>query len=137
MPTRPEECDADRVPSYEDIALFSDVHLEESFVLLVSATPGSLTIYLEAYILTTSPLWRTPRPDEAGWWLPAVLTFGGVSDLHWTDGHYPPSHDATRAVDYGTIDSLHADGDRWTLHGGAGSIVLTASTVDLTIEPPD
>ncbi len=121
---------------YHEMETFQDVHLEESFVLSVTATPGRLTFYLDAYILNDSPLWRPPKPNEVGWWLGAVLSFGGVSDLHWTDGDGPPARDATGAYDYGNIHSLSADGDRWTIHGEAGSFVLTATSVDLTIDPP-
>ncbi|MEO3762947.1 hypothetical protein [Streptomyces sp. B8F3] len=57
------------------------------------------------------------------------MRFSSVSELHWVDQGWPPAVDASGESDYGAIDSMKIDGDRYVMAGDFGEICVIAQAV--------
>ncbi len=120
---------------YHEIEGLEKVHLEESIVRSVVATPGAVTIAFEAYLHRDHPSWHEPRVGEAWTWVPALMAFTSVTRTHWVDGQRPPSRNADGTIDYDEFSSFTRDGDDYEIDCGAGTISLTAGSLVVTLHP--
>jgi len=107
---------------YPQLSGFEGVHLENSFVLALKATPGLLTLDVELVLTPEHPAYHPPAPGEQNRYARASIDFPDVRSLTWTGQGTPPAVDASGETDYGGIDALFRDGSVFHLEGDWGSI---------------
>jgi hypothetical protein len=123
------------VRPYIDIPGLGDIVLEESYVLGIAASPGSLAIAADLVLAPGHPAYRPPPADESDCFVRGRLVFRDVRHLTWENQGAPPASDASGELDYGHIDDLRRDGDIFELEGDWGNIRVIAAGVDLELEP--
>lgn len=110
----------------EELRLF---YLEDSWVLDVTARPGSLALTLDVVLLKGHPDYRSPLPGEQYCYKRGALRFEGVTTLNWEKQGTPPSKDASGEFDYGSIDTFDFEGDNYRVMGPFGEILFRAQMV--------
>lgn len=120
--------------SYEDLPGLETFVLEESWVLHVTARPGSVSFRLEVALTPQHPLYRTPEPGSYLCYVDGRLDFEGVTDLDWTGQGAMPATDATGEVDYGHIDALTWDSGLYELQGDWGAMRIWAKSARVVLD---
>lgn len=108
------------VPSLEHI------YLEDSWVLKVMATPGSVEFLTEFVLTEEHPDYHPPRSGEHYCYETGLLTFSGWEDFSWTRGSDRPNADPDGTVDYGNYDVFEIEGRQYSIVGGFGKIRIVA-----------
>lgn len=116
------------VTPYTEIPGFEHVYLEDSFVLGVVASPGRLTFTIDAVLTPEHPHYQPPKQDEHHCYQRGVIVFERVGRLVWEGQGNPPAVDATGEIDYGSIDSMYAQGPLFSLSGEWGKIQVESHT---------
>jgi hypothetical protein len=103
---------------YYELPGFSDVYLEDSYVLGIAKEPTKLTFLLDLVLRESHPLYTTPQNGQQYCYYPANLEFPNVERLRWVKQHLHSTTDAEGNLDYGNIDALdyingyyHVEGD--------------------------
>lgn len=120
------------VPYYEDIPALRGFVLEDSWVLSISSTPGLLEFTMHLVLSSEHPDLKQARPGEQFDYRPGRLTFEGVTELLWAGQGSTPATDASGERDWGHVDSLKRDNDRFELEGDWGLMQLVA--VDVRVD---
>jgi hypothetical protein len=107
---------------YHSLAGFEHVYLEDSYVLGITAQPGTLTITLDLVLTADHPAYQPPTDGEQHHLQPAEITFVQVTSLTWTEQGAPPATDASGQIDYGGIDTLLRNGTATTVEGDFGRL---------------
>lgn len=114
---------------YREFGQLSVFHLEESYILDIVARPGSLACDVDLALFPEHREYTSPAPGERHCYKRGWMRFSSVSELHWVDQGWPPAVDASGESDYGTIDSMKIDGDRYVMAGDFGEIRVIAQAV--------
>ena len=119
---------------YWSIPALENVYLEDSWVLSISAQPGSLVLAVDVVLREQHPVYRTPGAEEQYCYRRGILRFDGVTTLSWSEQGAPPAVDATGQPDFGSFDQFEVEGARYRLSGDFGLIALEADppTLELT-----
>ncbi|MCT9081144.1 hypothetical protein [Streptomyces fulvoviolaceus] len=125
----PEEAD------YPQLGGFEHVHLEDSFVLGIEATPARLTLDVELVLTPQHPAYRSPAPGEQNCYARATIEFRNVRNLNWTGQGTPPATDVSGEKDYGGIDALSRSGAVFHLEGDWGAIDMTSDAPEIRFGP--
>lgn len=120
-------------PYWEHPVLLQAV-LDESWIATVIASPGSLTVMIDAALPEDSPLRQVPLPGEVGSWRKAVLRFLQVEELRWIDPGTPRAEN-DGSLTYDTFHVVEFDGNQYRLSSDAGEIHLSAENVAIEFEP--
>ena len=120
--------------SYEDLPGFETLVLEESWVLQVTARPGSVSFRLEVVLTSQHPAYRTPDAGAYLCYHDGDLEFECVTDLEWTGQGALPATDATGEVDYGHIDTLTWDSGLYELQGDWGAMRIWAKSARVVLD---
>ena len=118
---------------YTELPGFGGVFLEESYVLDVVATPGSLRIELDVVLEPSHPNYIPPAEDERFCFRRARLLFEGVRGLRWEGQGAPSARDASGEVDLGHIDSCRLVDSTFELEGDWGQLEVVADAVRLVL----
>jgi hypothetical protein len=118
---------------YTDVVGLEHVYLEDSYILDIEAHPGTLIFKLDLVLTPEHALYTPPKPQEQYCYRRAQLRFESVKRITWDNSGLKPATDATGEVDYGNIDSYHAEGGRHVLSGGWGTVELDCQGVRLLI----
>jgi hypothetical protein len=118
---------------YTEIPQIEHFVLEESWVLDIAASPGRLVIRIELVFDKDHPDLKPAPVGDVYYTREGILSFEGVSRLEWIDQGARPSLDATGELDYGNIDSMSWEDERYELEGDFGTIILTASQLHLEL----
>lgn len=118
---------------YTSIPGFTELILEESFVLGISALPTRVTIDVEFALTPDHPAYVPPPPDENEAYRRGQILFSGVRRPVWADQGVRPATDATGEIDYGHIDDLRWDGEIFELEGDWGRMTLEARSVQVDV----
>lgn len=121
---------------YFELAGFENVYLEDSFVLDISARPGTVTVHLELVLTEQHSDYSPPPLDERYCYRRATICFGGVRRLNWIRGERQPSRDANNEIDFGGVDQFVAEASSYSLTGDFGELVIEAERCRLEILPP-
>lgn len=120
--------------SYEEMAGFEHVVLEESFVLDVIAKPASVSFRMEVVLTPEHPRYVAPGPDSYLCYRDGRLEFGGVTELEWTGQGAPPATDASGEIDYGHIDTMTWDSGLYELQGDWGAMRIWAESARVMVD---
>ena len=120
---------------YAELPELADVVLEESYVLRISAQPGELTFDVEFALTKDHPSYAAPPSSETECFRRGTLRFVAVRRLIWDGQGAPPAVDASGELDFGHIDSLEWDDERYVLTGDWGQIEATAGGVEVGLAP--
>ena len=110
------------MPGYAQIAGLENVYLEDSWVLGVHESDGSLSFDLEAVLTEGHPQWNQPKPGEVYCYRRLALIFPSVRGVEWIERGMRPATDATGEQDWGHIDTFVGDGAA-TVVGDWGNVV--------------
>lgn len=124
-----------RKVSYRQLVGFEHVHLENSFVLDIQASPGRLRLDVEVVLAPGHPDHRPPAPDELNCYARATIDFPNLRTLTWTGQGTPPAVDASGETDYGGIDTFFWDGTSFHLEGDWGVIDLVSAPPVIHLGP--
>jgi hypothetical protein len=94
------------VRPYAELPELTDIVLEESYVLGVTALPGQVTFDVEFVLTPDHPSYVPPPPSENECFRRGTLRLFGVRRLTWDDQGRPPATDATGERDFGHVDRL-------------------------------
>lgn len=119
---------------YIEIPALTDVVLEESYVLKISAEPGSVALRAEFVVGPRHPEYHEPAPDESDCFVRGTLRFHHVRSVAREGQGAPPARDASGEIDYGHIDDLRWDGEFYELEGDWGRMRVVADGLDLVLE---
>ncbi|MFF4358473.1 hypothetical protein [Streptomyces sp. NPDC001604] len=112
---------------YAQLDGFANFYLEDSFVLEVKATPGSLVLEVELVLTPQHPAYHPPAPGEQHCYARATIEFPKVRNLMWADQGTPPAVDASGAKDFGGIDALFWNGSVFHVEGDWGAIDVASA----------
>ncbi len=119
---------------YVEIAPLSELLLEESYVLGITATPGKVTFELDLVLTPGHPEYAAPKPAEQYCYRRGYLVFKEVTRLLWSQSGSPPAVDASGEVDYGQIDTFEWDDAGALLEGSWGRMEVVSSSVEVDLQ---
>jgi hypothetical protein len=119
---------------YTSLEPLAEIYLEDSWILAIEARPGSLTFKIDMVLTERHPLYHPRLPGEQYSYWVGTLEFSGVTELTWTNQDAQPSLDANGTLDYGNIDVMTFEGDRYQLEGSWGEMVVVAKAVTVTYD---
>jgi hypothetical protein len=124
--------------SWREMAAFTGVDLEDSFIKGWQLSADSFVIELEASLWPEHPSYESPIKGNYTCYKPARLVFPSARQV---SGLRPMSdvratRDPNGSIDYGTIDVLTGSGARYRVVGEFGSVTLEsdAPVLQLTSE---
>jgi hypothetical protein len=131
---------------YTGIDGLQDIVLEESYVLGITATPGSVVFTMDFVLTRDHPLFQPFNPVETyECFRRGQLRFQGVKSLQYSDQIAQATQDPDGELDWGHIDyfewkpgcyRLEAEGDWGIMEITGDNIHVTATvTVDDTDSP--
>lgn len=118
---------------YRTIPGFESLYLEDSWVLNITARPGSIELVVELVLCESHPLYRHPSVGERYCYRRGTVRFEGVTSLYWEGQGLVPAVDATGEQDYGSIDALTVTSDAFILEGDFGRIAITAAPPSVSL----
>jgi hypothetical protein len=118
---------------YTDLPGFEALVLEESYVLGVQATPGSVTFDIDLALTPEHPAYTPPPASETECFRVGRVRFVDVRELAWHGQGAVPATDASGERDFGHIDSLVWDDDTFKLEGDWGRMEVSAARVEVEI----
>ncbi|WP_094025494.1 hypothetical protein [Nocardia cerradoensis] len=107
---------------YYEYPALAEVYLEDSYVLQISDTSGSVRFVLDAVLKPGHPAYREPLPGEEYCYVRAELVFVDVSKTDWISRSSQTYRDATGEEDLGNIDSFVNSGAFYELEGDWGKV---------------
>ena len=122
------------VRPHMSIDAFTDILLEDTFVLAWHQGPESLTFHVLASLMQTHPAASIPAVGDWACYRPGIIQFVGVSSVR---GLLPQQSvtrttDAAGEVDYGCIDMLAlVQPNSYRIVGEFGDVSVTAASVSL------
>ena len=119
---------------YIEMAPLSELLLEESFVLGITAIPGEVRFELDLVLTPGHPDYVPLKPAEQYCFRRGFLVFKGVTRLLWSHLGNPPAIDASGEVDYGQIDSFEWDDSGSLLEGSWGRMEIVSSSVEVDLQ---
>jgi len=121
------------VKPYTEMLGLSDLVLEESFVLGITASPAQVVLDVEFVLTTSHPAYAPPPPDENESYRRGQIRFIAVRRLIWDLQGATPAADATGEIDYGHIDDFRWDGETFELEGDWGQLRIEAGSVEVEV----
>lgn len=115
--------------AYWEIAGLEDVYLEDSWVIDIVSRPGMLWLEIDLVLRESHPLFMAPKPGEQHCYKRGRLIFRKVTELHWTDQGRPPALGPAGERDYGSVDEMTIDGNRFRATGDFGTMDFIAGSV--------
>jgi hypothetical protein len=126
-----------RMSDYWALPGFDQIYLEDSWVLGVTAAPGTVTFDLEVVLREGHPDYVAPGPNQNYCYRRASIRFGGVTALSWTEQGRPPATDSSREIDFGSIDTLTVAEEGHVVEGDFGRMLIRAGLPTIEWEPYD
>lgn len=118
---------------YTEIPQLRDLLLEESYVLGITAVPGSVGFSLDMVLTPEHPDYRPPTAREQYCFRRGQLTFTGVSRLLWSSSGNPPAVDASGEEDFGQVDTFVWDEAGQVLEGSWGRMEILSSSIEVLL----
>ncbi|GAA5151963.1 hypothetical protein [Amycolatopsis dongchuanensis] len=116
--------------NYPEFPDLTDVYLEDSYVLGISETPGTVVFSLDLVLTPGHPRYQAPPPDEQYCYAKAELVFAEVTGVRWPRRSDLTFTDAAGEVDLGNIDTMVYRNDHYELTGDWGEVHI------YTTQPP-
>ena len=118
-----------------EIEELGEIDLPDSYLLGWTITPNSVEFQLDVVLCKNHPKYTKPQPDEWACFHRGRLLFQGVQSLIGLSDQsiVSPFTDAAGEHDYGHIDALSRNGDRFRLAGDFGEVTLTAQDIHLVL----
>jgi len=111
---------------------FSNVYLEDSFVLQISESRTEFIFDIEIVLTEEHPLFEQPKADERYCYHNGKLLFSGISAVNWKRKSAVSSYDANGEVDYGNIDVLRKVGEElYQVSGDWGDLEITSTHIEI------
>jgi hypothetical protein len=122
-----------RIP-YPELHGLEHVYLEDSYVLDLCVSVGSVEFTLDVVLTSGHALYQTPSPEHVYCMRQAVLRFSRATTVQVSWSGAMPATDAAGEVDYGNIDVLYREGARYHIGGPWGDmdVVSDAPVLDIS-----
>ena len=111
--------------SYIENELLKHYIWEDSFLLDIVEDNGNICFVVEAALRTSHPLYHAPYPGEIHCYREIKLVYKNAN-IVWEEKNFIPIYDASNSYDYGNIDQLLYDNNRYLLSGEWGKVIITA-----------
>ena len=115
--------------SYYNWEGFTDIYLEDSFVLGICESPNEISFILEAVLTKNHPFYTPPKSDEQHCYKKGKIVFQGLKYFKWINRIKAPFTDSSGEEDYGNIDIFELSNDKYTLSGDWGKLEVVSSPV--------
>jgi hypothetical protein len=121
--------------SYAEMEEFAPYYLEDSYVLGVTATPGTLDVELDIVLTPEHPEYSPDHPGEQHCYRRGHLRFRNVSYLLWDAQGSVPARDVTGETDFGCVDLWSVeDGTRHLIVGDFGRISVVSTVTEIVLD---
>jgi hypothetical protein len=118
---------------YSELPELAELILEESFVLAVEATPGSVMFEMDFVLTPQHPQYAPPPASERECFRRGTLRLTGVTQLQWDEQGAAPATDATGEKDLGHIDSFQWESKRLVFEGDWGRLAVVGDGVEVSL----
>ena len=115
--------------NYYDWEGFTDIYLEDSFVLCICESSNEISFIVEAVLTENHPLYAPPKSDEQYCYKKGKIVFQGLKCVKWISKNETPFTDASGEEDYGSIDVFQLSNDQYFLSGDWGELEVASSPV--------
>jgi hypothetical protein len=122
-----------RVRPYTELPDLAEIVLEESYVLGITAEPGTVTFDIDFVLTRDHSEYVEPSPSERECFRRGSMRLSGVRRLTWDAQGAPPATDATGEQDFGHIDSFEWEDGKFLLHGDWGRLEAEADKIETTL----
>jgi hypothetical protein len=115
---------------------FTDILLEDTFVLAWHQGPESLTFHVLASLMQTHPAASVPAVGDWACYRPGIIQFFGVSSVRGLLKQHSVSRttDAAGEVDYGCIDMLaFVQPSGYRIVGEFGDVSVAAAGASISL----
>lgn len=121
--------------NYYEWAGFSNVYLEDSFIIQISESDTELVFDIEFVLTEDHPLFEQPKAAEQYCYRTGKLVFSGVSSVNWKKKSNLRFSDANDEEDYGNIDVLRRISDEvYEISGDWGDLEVVSSQVEIIFD---
>jgi hypothetical protein len=118
---------------YSGHSALSEVLLENSWVLSVTASSGTVKFEMDLVLLPAHAQYRQPIHGEHFCYRQGLLTIQGIERLEWSEMGRTPATDATGKIDWGHIDAFEMESGEWALAGDWGAMRLSGSALTVAL----
>ena len=112
--------------SYDAWADFSQIYLEDSFVLDVRITAYTVELLVELVLLEQHPLYNTPKSGEQHSYRRGRIIFPSATDVHWQHRKVRQYRDPDGELDFGNIDTFVLRSGTYFMTGDWGNLRITS-----------
>lgn len=126
---------SDRSVPYDQLPALEHVYLEDGWVLDIQVTYRTVTFVLDLVVTNDHRLYTPPPAHEAYCYRKTNLIFNDVSDVRWSNTGLRPAVDVTGTEDFGGIDFLNKQDDRFVLGGDWGRMRIDSANPTLVFLP--
>jgi hypothetical protein len=107
---------------------FSEIYLEDSYVVGLNETSNSIEFLMDLALREKHPFYIPPKADEQYCFKKGKIIFPDVKNITWKEKSFMPSKDADGEIDYGNIDSFVFENGKYNLTGGWGEVLIESGT---------
>lgn len=116
---------------YFQLIPFTNVYLEDSYVLGIEERENELLFELELVLLEGHPYYSEPAKDKQYCYRRAQLSFLGVKKVQWLRKDLHQITGIDEEVDYGNIDQMWFENGVYFVEGEWGKLEIVADKIDL------
>jgi hypothetical protein len=124
--------------NWTEIPEFNGIDLSESYILGWSISQDTVEFELEVVLCSDHPQFHKPPTTDWACYHLGRLIFVGVHSLSGLPPQSKifPATDTSGTADYGHLDTLSVDGNRFEISGDFGIATFTASGVKVDLVAP-
>jgi len=117
--------------SYYEWEGFSEIYLEDSFVLAISELDNEISFIVEIVLTENHPLYTKIKENEKYCYKRGKIIFQNLNKVKWLDKNIKPFTDSAGTEDYGNIDIFELSDEGYELSGDWGMLKVNSSPVKL------
>lgn len=118
---------------YSEDATFRGLRLEDSFLLGLRHFGVSLELEVEFQLTPDHPEWQSPLDGERACYRRGILRLADADRIVLKPSNLRPARDANGEWDFGNIDAMKCDGDRWSIDAEWGMMEITGGTLNIAL----
>ena len=110
---------------------FSEVYLEDSYVLGYLEDYNQLEFLIEFVLTEKSPFYSSPESGNQYCYKKGRLIFPGIKAIEWKRQTFKKTTDLNGEIDYGNIDSFVKEEKKYHLSGDWGEVFIESEAPQL------
>jgi len=117
--------------NYNEWKEFSQIYLEDSYVLDILITAYRVEVIVELVLLAQHPLYTSPKSGEQHSYRRGRIRFPSAREINWLHRSVRQYHDPDGEVDFGNIDSFALRSGVYLLTGDWGELRIASDQPDI------